>query len=61
MVVMGDAASVGVQPSPLLDAAAATGMSSFQSHQQYFCKGYQGAVFQIMCSIETQRSALLII
>ena len=45
MVVMGDAASVGVQPSPLLDAASATGMSSFQSHQQYFCKGYQELFF----------------
>ena len=46
MVVMGDAASVGVQPSPLLDAAAATGMSSFQSHQQNFCKGYQELCFK---------------
>ena len=45
MVVMGDAASVGVQPSPLLDAASATGMSSFQSHQQYFGKGYQELFF----------------
>ena len=46
MVVMGDAASVGVQPSPLLDAASATGMSSFQSHQQNFCKGYQELCFK---------------